>query len=102
MRIAAIAAGLALALAASPGAAAPKPGQAGDDPDRQICKSRPVVGSRLKRIRTCMTALQWEELKLQERLGMMRRQTNGDAGCNYNPGSTGPCGIHNGGRDTPW
>lgn len=101
MKAAAIAAGLALALAASPGAAAARKGDKGYDPDRQVCKSRPVVGSRVQRVRTCMTVQQWEEQKLQERMGLLRRQTNGDAGCNYNPGSS-PCGVLNGGRDTPF
>ena len=76
-----IAAGLALLAAApAPGSAAPKKGEAGWDPDREICKSRPVVGSRLKRVRECATAQQWEDMKLQERTGLMRRQTNGASG----------------------
>jgi hypothetical protein len=74
-----IAAGVALA-AASPGAAAPKKGEPGWDPDREICKSRPVIGSRLARVRECATAQQWEDLKLQERLGLLRKQTNGSSG----------------------
>jgi hypothetical protein len=90
MKLAGIAAGLAL-LAAAPGAAAPKKGEAGYDPDRQICKSKPVLGSRLKRIRECATAQQWEDMKLQERTGLMRKQTNGDPG-----GSTTI------GKDSPW
>jgi hypothetical protein len=97
-----LAAGLAFAVAVSPAAAAPRKAASADDPEREICKSQPVVGSRLKRIRVCMTAQQWEELQLQEQLGMIRRQTNGDAGCNYNPGMTGQCGVMNGGRDTPF
>jgi hypothetical protein len=90
---------LAAALPAIPAAA--KRQSAASDPDRQICKSRPVVGSRLKRIRTCMSAQEWEELELQEELGMMRKQTNGDPGCNYDVGGA-QCGIARGGRDTPW
>jgi hypothetical protein len=87
-----IAAGAALLLAmASPGAAAPKKGEAGYDPDRQICKSKSVVGSRLKRVRECATAQQWEDMKLQERTGLMRKQTNGDPG-----------GVPVGARDTPF
>ena len=98
-----IAAGLALLAAGSaPAMAAPEKGKPGYDAERQICKSRPVVGSRVQRMRTCMTAQQWDETKLQERMGMLRRQTNGDSGCNYNPGLTGACGIQNGGRDTPF
>ena len=76
-----IAAGLALLVAASAaGAAAPKKGEAGWDPEREICKSKPVVGSRLNRVRECATAQQWEDMALQERLGLMRKQTNGASG----------------------
>ncbi|HEX8262718.1 MAG TPA: hypothetical protein VF547_07580 [Allosphingosinicella sp.] len=80
-------------LAAAPAAAAPKKGEPGYDPDREICKSKPVVGSRLKRVRECATAAQWEEMKLQERQGLLRRQTNGDP-------SNAP--VAAGGRDTPF
>jgi hypothetical protein len=85
----------ALALLAAPASAwaAPKKGEPGYDPNREICKSKPVVGSRLKRVRECATAAQWEEMKLQERQGLLRRQTNGDPG-----GVPVPAG----GRDTPW
>ena len=80
MRMVRIAAGLALlTIAAGPGAAAPGESKA-YDPNRQICKTKPVVGSRLKRIRECATAQQWEDMKLQERTGLMRRQTNGASG----------------------
>ncbi|HEX8223916.1 MAG TPA: hypothetical protein VF605_08885 [Allosphingosinicella sp.] len=87
--------------------AAPAPVQAAGtggkaaDPERRICKSKPVVGSRLKRIRECATAEQWEEMKLQEQVGLMRRQVNGDPGCNG--GGSASCNpIKSGGRDTPW
>ena len=94
------AAGLALLLAASAPAAATTTEKVHKqaDSNREICKSRPVVGSRLKRIRECATAQQWEEMKLQEQVGLMRKQVNGDPGCN----GGGPCGVVNGGRDTPW
>ena len=89
-----IAAGLALLLAmAAPAGAVPKKGEPGYDPDRQICKTKPVVGSRLKKVRECATAQQWEDMKLQERTGLMRKQTNGDSG-----GAPMPAG----GRDTPF
>jgi hypothetical protein len=70
-----------LAASAAPGVAAPKKGGAGYDPDREICKSVPVVGSRLKRVRQCATAAQWEDLRAQERAGLMRKQYNGSPGC---------------------
>jgi hypothetical protein len=91
------AAGLALIAAASaPGAAAKVKTADSADPNREICKSRPVVGSRLKRIRTCMTAQQWDDLKLQEQVGLSRKQINGDPGC-----PEGGC-LLRGGKDTPW
>lgn len=94
-----IAAGLALVVvaAAAPGLASAKARDAAQDGEREICKSQPVVGSRLKRVRTCMTAQQWEDLKLQEQVGLMRKQVNGDPGCN-----SGACGVQRGGKDTPW
>ena len=91
MRMVKVMAGLAL-LVTVPAAAAATPKKA-DDPNREICKSKPVVGSRLKRIRECATAAQWEEMKLQERQGLLRRQTNGDP-------ANRP--LDRGGRDTPF
>jgi len=95
-----LAAGLALiaATSSSPGFAATKAGEAAaPDPNREICKSQPVIGSRLKRVRVCMSALEWEELKLQEQLGLARQQINGAPGC-----PQPPCGMERGGKDTPW
>lgn len=54
------------------------------DPDQIICESRDSIGSRLKRVRVCATALEWEELRTQEKVGLMRKQTNGASGM---PGS---------------
>jgi hypothetical protein len=89
MKLVGIAASLALLAAASaPGAAAPpKKGEPGYDPDRQICKSKPAIGSRLKRIRECATAQQWEDMRQQERNGLLRRQFNGAPGCRGCDGS---------------
>lgn len=67
-------------LTAATAAGAAKGDQSDADPNRQICKTKPVVGSRLKRIRECATAQQWEDLRLQERTGLMRRQVNGASG----------------------
>ena len=66
-------------LAASGAGAAgrPKPKY---DPNRLICENRQEIGSRLKRIRVCHTALEWEEVRLQERVGLMRKQYNGSPG----------------------
>jgi hypothetical protein len=81
MRVTAIAAALAmLAAAAAPGSAAETKKKA-PDPDREICKSKPVIGSRLQRMRECHTAQQWIEMKQQEQWGLRRQQTNGASGC---------------------
>ena len=74
-----IAAAAALAASASP-AAAKKKDKPAWDPNREICKSRPVLGSRLARVRECATAQEWEDMKLQERVGLMRKQFNGSSG----------------------
>jgi hypothetical protein len=85
-----IAAGVALVLAtAAPGTAAPRKSE---DPNRQICKTHGVVGSRLKSVRECHTAEQWEEQKLQEQVGLMRKQFNGAPGCRGCDGT----------KDSPW
>lgn len=81
MRVTAIVAALAmLAASAAPGSAAEKKKKAWD-PNREICKSKPVIGSRLQRIRECHTAQQWLEMKQQEQWGLRRQQTNGASGC---------------------
>jgi hypothetical protein len=91
-----VAATALLAAASAPGAAAPRKAKS-YDPNREICKSRQVVGSRVKRVRECATAQQWEDMELQERMGLMRKQFNGDPGCNGGQ----PCRIQDGGRDSP-
>ena len=49
-------------------------------PDQVICESRQLIGSRLKRIRVCHTAQEWEEVRTQEKVGLMRQQYNGASG----------------------
>jgi hypothetical protein len=66
-------------LAAS-GAGAAGRAKAKYDPNQLICESRQEIGSRLKRIRVCHTALEWEEVRLQEKVGLMRKQFNGSPG----------------------
>lgn len=61
------------------------------DPNQLICESRQEIGSRLKRIRVCHTAQEWEEVKLQEKVGLMRKQYNG---------ASGAAGAIT--RDSPW
>ena len=73
-----VAAGLAVLLAGVASASAGAPRNA--DPNRQICKSKPTVGSRVKRTRECHTAAQWEDMKLAEQIGLGRQQFNGADG----------------------
>jgi invasion protein IalB len=50
------------------------------NPNQIICESRNEIGSRLKRIRVCHTAQEWEEVRTQEKVGLMRKQYNGSPG----------------------
>jgi ABC-type sugar transport system substrate-binding protein len=75
--LAALAALAGLLAGSAPAAAA---AERGGDPNRQICKSKPVVGSRLKRIRECHSAAEWDDLKLAEQIGLGRQQYNGADG----------------------
>jgi hypothetical protein len=68
-------------------------GKPGYNPDKMICVSRDVTGSRLQAVRECHTAQQWEDQKQQEATGLARQQHNGDSGSTPVP---------MGGRDTPW
>jgi hypothetical protein len=82
MKWTAMAAALAILAAGSGPAAASAGGKEKKayDPNREICKSKPVVGSRLQRIRECHTAQQWLEMKQQEQWGLRRQQFNGAPG----------------------
>ena len=77
---------IGLTVAAAVLAAGPAPGAAAEkakktyDPNREICKSKPVLGSRLQRIRECHSAQQWLEMKQQEQWGLRRQQFNGAPG----------------------
>ena len=76
----------------------PGMGKAGDNPDKMVCVSRDVTGSRLQQVRECHTAQQWRDQAQQERTGMIRKQFNGAPGCNV-PGSIA---CNAGAHDTPW
>lgn len=73
----AMSAAAAILAASAPAAAAAKKSGESADPNREICKSKPVVGSRLKRVRECHTAAEWEDMKLAEQIGLGRQQFNG-------------------------
>ncbi len=44
------------------------------DPNRIICKSADLIGTRLQQKRTCLTAIQWEEMKRDQRNTVERVQ----------------------------
>jgi len=92
---------VAFGLLAASGGASATAARPPRDPDKIVCQTRAPVGSRLATIRECHTAQEWEEMRRSERLGLLRKQGNGDHGCNFNEGGT-QCGVLNGGKDTPW
>ena len=89
LRIAAAA--LLLVTSLTPGfvAAAPPKEKKAYDPDEMICVVRAVTGSRLQRERVCYTAREWEDVKMQEKVGLSRKQ--------FNSASSAPPT-----RDSPW
>jgi invasion protein IalB len=82
MRILLIAAGLALlgtpAMAQQP--QQPQQGQgakkAARDPNRMVCKTMDIIGSRLGSKRTCMTAAEWSAMEREQRSTTERIQAN--------------------------
>lgn len=44
------------------------------DPNRVVCRSEEVVGSRLQTRKTCMTAMQWDQLEREQRATVDRIQ----------------------------
>ncbi len=65
---------VALAVVAIPAAA--KPGGKGDnlDPNKVICRSNEVIGSRLQTARTCLTRAQWKQQEAEQRRTVQRIQ----------------------------
>ena len=46
------------------------------DPNQMICEKQEVVGSRLATEKVCHTRAQWADLRLQDRQGIDKAQTN--------------------------
>lgn len=73
-----------LALTATPSVAAGNPAEQKKDLARIICKSEPVVGTRLKTMRRCATAAEWAETMRLDRMSIehnqRQRSTAGDVG----------------------
>ena len=44
------------------------------DPNRMVCRTEPVVGSRLAKARRCMTAGEWAEMKRLDRQAIEKTQ----------------------------
>lgn len=44
------------------------------DPNKMICRTEEVIGSRLASKRTCMTAQQWEDMRREQRTTVDRIQ----------------------------
>lgn len=44
------------------------------DPNKVICRTEEVIGSRLASKRTCMTAQQWEDMRREQRTTVDRIQ----------------------------
>jgi hypothetical protein len=86
----AAAAVVAAGIIAAPGAGAAGRAKARYDPNRLICENRSEIGSRLKRIRVCHTAQEWEEVRTQEKVGLMRKQYNGSPGSSPTMGQDSP------------
>lgn len=51
----------------------PKKDQNGSD--RLICRSEPVLGSRIAKQKRCLTAAQWEENRQNQRMAIERSQS---------------------------
>jgi hypothetical protein len=57
----------ALAVIASPAVAKERDKSKTSDPNRVICRTEQVIGSRLQSKRTCMTAIQWTQVEREQR-----------------------------------
>ena len=43
------------------------------DPNRVVCRTEDVVGSRLQTKKTCMTAMQWDQMEQQQQRRAVER-----------------------------
>ncbi len=70
------------AMAAAPAAAqvnsieSSNPGFQGGDPNRKICQRVEKTGSRLNVVQICMTALEWQQQRRDNRTDLERNQQN--------------------------
>lgn len=56
-----------------------------DDPNKEICRTEPIVGSKFVR-RVCATRAQWEDIErnTQQQMDMMRQSVGGQSACSGN------------------
>lgn len=52
----------------TPAAARPQTDKKPADPNRTVCRTTEVIGSRLNTRKTCMTAVQWDQLEREQRM----------------------------------
>ena len=57
----------------------PAAAQSRNDPNKIICETQEVIGSRLATKRVCATRAQWAERRLQERLQIDQSQRVGES-----------------------
>ena len=76
MKLFGIVAATAVLACSAPALAAPEKADNSEanDPNRQICKTEKVTGSRLGKVRRCLTAAQWAEVKSADRQAIERVQ----------------------------
>jgi len=68
---------LAVVLAAAATLAVARPSNAVDKstaPNKVVCRSQEVIGSRLQTKKTCMTAVQWDQYEREQRATVDRIQ----------------------------
>lgn len=69
---------LAVLLSAMLLSGAEAPAKKAVDPNKMVCKSKPILGSRLKKTKTCMTVAEWNSFRV-DRDQARRDQVNGFA-----------------------
>jgi hypothetical protein len=66
----------AVMLLAVPAAAQNKDERTASDPNKVICRTEEVMGSRLQTARTCLTKQQWAQRREEERRSVQHIQDN--------------------------
>ncbi|HEY7810051.1 MAG TPA: hypothetical protein VIA98_06700 [Allosphingosinicella sp.] len=69
--------GFAAIVATQSAAAADTASKSARDPNRTVCRTEQVVGSRLAKVKRCMTAAEWAEIKRLDRQALEKSQNRG-------------------------